>query len=90
MWEWQAAKLGLILLAAAAVGPIAIKIDIARFKRWHWFHPRDLYPSALISIALLFGLVWIGETWLFPRPWTALIMLVWCLSWAESAKKKLR
>ena len=87
---WEAGKIAAVILFAGAAPIIAIETDIARYRRWAWFRPSDLYPSAIIMLGLLFCLAYMAQTWLLPVPWPGVILPISAFVWLIYANRRLR
>ena len=86
---WEVARIALVMLGAVTAPIMAIDMDIARYKKWRWFHPKDGYSSVIILFGLLFCLAYIARTWSLPFPWPGLILPVSVIIWGIYFRRKL-
>lgn len=84
----EAAKIAFVMVGAATAPIMAIDIDIARYRRWRWFHPKDGFSSVIILCGLLFCLAYVTQSWLLPFPWPGLIMPTSTIVWFFYFRRK--
>ena len=78
---WEVAKIVMVMVGAATAPIIAIEMDIARYKTWRRFHPKDGYSSVIILIGLLLCLAYVSRSWLLPFPWPGIILPISAVIW---------
>ena len=81
--------MALVMLGAVTAPIIAIDVDIARYKKWRWLHPKDGYSSVIILCGLLICLAYVTQPWLLPFPWPGLILPVSAIVWHFYLRRKL-
>ena len=86
---WEVAKIAMVMLGALTAPIMAIDMDIARYKKWRWFHPKDGYSSVIILLGLLFCLGFVARPWRLPFPWPGLILPVSVIVWHIYFRRRL-
>ena len=86
---WEVAKIAIVMFGAVMAPVIAVDVDIVRYKKWGWFHPKDGYSSVIIMLMLLFCLAYITRPWRLPFPWPGIILPVSAVTWHFYFRKRL-
>ena len=81
MTSWEVAKIALVMLGALTAPVIAVEADIARYKKWRWFRPKDGYSSVITMLMLLLCLAYVARPWQLPSPWPGIILPVSAVTW---------